>query len=118
MNKINAHTPIHPKLLTQQSSQASARFAMAPHTLTPLTPPGGSPSVSVASGAEPPQVPEWRRALFDRVFGQIQQKLAERRQAGSETDAQISGELAGNELRGCDAVAQWVSESLVPTGAR
>ena len=58
-----------------------------------------------------------RLALFERTFGQIQQMLTERRQAGGEVSAQRQGGLTGDEWRGCDAAAQWVSECLMSSGA-
>ena len=119
MNKINSPIPLNHVQLNQQNSLASARPAMVSQTLTPLTPPGGSPSAaSVATSTEQPQVPPMRLALFERTFGQVQQMLTERRQAGDEASAQRPSVLTGSELRECDAVAQWVSERLMPSGAR
>ena len=119
MNKINSPIPLNHVQLTQQNSPASARPAMVSQTLTPLTPPGGSPSAaSVATSTEQPQVPPMRLALFERTFGQVQQMLTERRQAGGEASAQRQGGLTGNEWRECDAAAQWVSGRLMPSGSR
>ena len=119
MNKINSPIPLNHVQLNQQNSPASARPAMVSQTLTPLTPPGGSPSAaSVATSTEQPQVPPMRLALFERTFGQVQQMLTERRQAGGEASSQRQSGLTGNELRECDAVAQWVSERLMPSGSR
>lgn len=119
MNKINSSTSLNQVQLTQQSSPARARPAMASQMLTPLTPPGGGPSAgSLATRTEQPQVPPMRLALFERTFGQVQQMLTERRQAGGEASAQSPSGLTGSELRECDAVAQWVSERLMPSGAR
>jgi hypothetical protein len=119
MNKINSPIPLNHVQLNQQNSPASARPAMFSQTLTPLTPPGGSPSAaSVATSTEQPQVPPMRLALFERTFGQVQQMLTERRQAGGEESAQRPSGLTGSELRECDAVAQWVSERLMPSGSR
>jgi hypothetical protein len=59
-----------------------------------------------------------RLALFERTFGQVQQMLTERRQAGGEASAQRPSGLTGSELRECDAVAQWVSERLMLSGSR
>ena len=119
MNKINSPIPLNHVQLTQQNSPASARPTMASQTLTPLTPPGGSPSAAlVATRTEQPQVPPMRLALFERTFGQVQQMLTERRQAGGEASTQRPSGLTGSELRECDAVAQWVSERLTPSGAR
>ena len=119
MNKINSPIPLNHVQLPQQNSTASARPVMASQTLTPLTPPGGSPSAdSFATRTEQPQVPPMRLALFERTFGQIQQMLTERRQAGGEASAPWPSGLTGSELRECDAVAQWVSERLLPSGAR
>jgi hypothetical protein len=119
MNKINSSIPLNHVQLNQQNSPASARPAMFSQTLTPLTPPGGSPSAaSVGTSTEQPQVPPMRLALFERTFGQVQQMLTERRQAGGEASAQRPSGLTGSELRECDAVAQWVSERLMPSGAR
>lgn len=84
---------------------------MASHHLTPLTPPGSRPANAGRS-----DVPQWRLALFDRAFGQIQQKLAERRHADS--PATMSGGLTGAEFRECDAAAQWITASLMSSGTR
>jgi hypothetical protein len=86
---------------------------MASHNLTPLTPPGRK-----LSDAGQSAVPQWRLALFDRVFGQLQQKLAERRHADSPVNAQMAGGLSAAELRECDAAAQWITASLMSSGAR
>ena len=118
MNKINAPTSLNHVQLTSQSSPAPARPAMASQALTPLTPPGASPSGAAATVSGQQDVPPMRLALFERTFGQVQQMLTERRQAGGEASAQSSSGLTGNELRECDAVAQWVSERLMPSGAR
>ena len=119
MNKINSPTSVNHVQLNQQNSPASARPAMASQALTPLTPPGGSPSAAlVATRTEQTQAPPMRLALFERTFGQVQQMLTERRQAGGEANAQSPSGLTGNELRECDAVAEWVSERLMPSGAR
>ncbi len=119
MNKINSPTSLNHVQFTPQSSPAPARPAMASQTLTPLIPPGGSPSAgSFAMRTEQPQVPPMRLALFERTFVQVQQMLTERRQAGGEASALSPSELTGSELRECDAVAQWVSERLMPSGAR
>lgn len=118
MNKINAPTSLHHVQLTPQSSPAPARPAMASQTLTPLTPPGVSPSGAAATVSGQHDVPPMRLALFERTFGQVQQMLTERRQAGGEANAQRQSGLTGNELRECEAVAQWVTESLMPSGAR
>lgn len=107
MNKINSPIPLNHVQLTQQNSPASARSAMVSQTLTPLTPPGGSPSAdSFATRTEQSPVPPMRLALFERTFGQVQQMLTERRQTGGEASAQRPSGLTGNELRECDAVAQ------------
>lgn len=107
MNKINSPIPLNHVQLTQQNSLASARSAMVSQTLTPLTPPGGSPSAdSFATRTEQSPVPPMRLALFERTFGQVQQMLTERRQTGGEASAQRPSGLTGNELRECDAVAQ------------
>ncbi len=118
MNKINAPTSLHHVQLTPQSSPAPARPAMASQTLTPLTPPGVSPSGAAARVSGQQDVPPMRLALFERTFGQVQQMLTERRQAGGEASTQSPSGLTGNELRECDVVAQWVTESLMPSGAR
>lgn len=119
MNKINSPIPLNHVQLTQQNSPASARPAIVSQTLTPLTPPGGSPSAdSFATRTEQSPVPPMRLALFERTFGQVQQMLTERRQTGGEASAQRPSGLTGNELRECDAVAQWVSERLMPSGSR
>jgi hypothetical protein len=111
MNKINPSAILNHTTLTPQSSPASARSAMASHHLTPLTPPGSRPANPGRS-----DVPQWRLALFDRAFEQIQQKLAERRHADS--PATMSGGLTGTEFRECDAAAQWITASLMSSGAR
>ena len=118
MNKINAPTSLNHLQLTQQSSPAPAGAAMASQTLTPLAPPRARPAGAAVTVSEQQDVPPWRLALFERTFGQVQQMLNERRQAGGEASAQRQGGLTGNEWRECDAVAQWVSECLMPSGAR
>lgn len=118
MNKINAPTSLTHVQLTPQSSPPPARPAMASQTLTPLTPPGVSPAGAAATVSGQQDVSPMRLALFERTFGQIQQMLTERRQAGGEVSAQRQGGLTGNEWRQCDAAAQWVSECLMPSGAR
>ena len=118
MNKINSPIPLNHVQLNQQNSPASARPAMASQALTPLTPPGASSSGAAATVSGQQDVPPMRLALFERTFGQVQQMLTERRQAGGEANAQSPSGLTGNELRECDAVAQWVSERLMPSGAR
>ena len=111
MNKINASAILNHATLTPQSALAPARPSMASHHLTPLTPPGSRPANPGRS-----DVAQWRLALFDRAFGQIQQKLAERRHADS--PAMMSGGLTGAEFRECDAAAQWITASLISSGAR
>jgi hypothetical protein len=118
MNKINAPTSLHHVQLTPQSSPLPARPAMASQTLTPLAPPGTSPAGAATTVSGQQDVPPMRLALFERTFGQVQQMLTERRQAGGEASAQRPGGLTGNEWRECDAAAQWVSGRLMPSGAR
>ena len=118
MNKINAPTSLNHLQLTQQSSPAPAGAAMASQTLTPLAPPGARPAGAAVTVSGQQDVPPWRLALFERTFGQIQQMLNERRQVGGEVGMQGSGGLTGKEWRECDAAAQWVSEFLMPSGAR
>jgi hypothetical protein len=113
MIKINSSAILNHATLSPQSLQVPARPAMASHHLTPLTPPG-----SRLSDAGQSDVPQWRLALFDRAFEQIQQKLAERRHADSPVSAPISGGLSGAEFRECDAAAQWITASLMSSGAR
>lgn len=113
MNNINASVIPNHATLTPQSASAPARPTMASHHLTPLTSPGSKPGNPGRS-----DVPQWRLALFDRAFGQIQQKLAERRHADTPVSAQISDGLTAAEFRECDAAAQWITASLVPPGAR
>lgn len=118
MNKINAPASLHHVQLTPQSSPLPARPAMASQTLTPLAPPGTGPAGAAATVSGQQDVPRMRLALFERTFGQVQQMLTERRQAGGEASAQRQGGLTDNEWRQCDAAAQWVSECLMPSGAR
>ena len=118
MNKINSPTSLNHAQFTPQGSPAPARPAMASHTLTPLIPPKGSSSGLAATVPGQRDVPQWRLALFERTFEQVQQMLTERRQTGCEASAQRPSGLTGSELRECDAVAQWVSERLMPSGAR
>jgi hypothetical protein len=118
MNKINAPTSLNHVQLTPQSSPPPARPAMASQTLTPLTPPGANFSGAAATVSGQQDVPPMRLALFERTFGQVQQMLTERRQAGGESSTQSPSGLTGDEWRQCDAAAQWVSECLMPSGAR
>lgn len=113
MNKINASAILNHATLTLQSASEPARPTMASHHLTPLTPPGSRPAHAGRS-----DVPQWRIALFDSAFGQIQQKLAERRHADTPVSTQISGGLTAAEFRECDAAAQWITASLMSAGTR
>jgi hypothetical protein len=118
MNKINSPTSLNHAQFTPQGSPAPARPAMASHTLTPLIPPKGSSSGLAATVPGQRDVPQWRLALFERTFGQVQQKLAERRQADGDASSAMPGGLTRNEWRECHIAAQWVSASLMPSGAR